>query len=52
MSGEGMGIIEEVFSIDLPVGEQFRIQRCRYTPENGETNKRISIVSGIHGDEL
>jgi len=47
-----VGIIEEVFAIDLPVGEQFRIQRCRYTPLSGETKKRISIVSGIHGDEL
>ncbi|MCK9373684.1 MAG: M14 family metallopeptidase [Sulfuricurvum sp.] len=47
-----MGVIEEVFSIELPVGEQFRIQRCRYTPSSGETDKRISIVSGIHGDEL
>ncbi len=47
-----MGVIEEVFSIDLPVGEQFRIQRCRYIPKSGETLKRISIVSGIHGDEL
>lgn len=47
-----MGVIEEVFSIELPVGEQFRIQRCRYTPSGGETKKRISIVSGIHGDEL
>lgn len=47
-----MGVIEEVFSIELPVGEQFRIQRCRYAPSGGETKKRISIVSGIHGDEL
>jgi len=47
-----VGIIEEVFAIDLPVGEQFRIQRCRYTPIGGKTEKRISIVSGIHGDEL
>lgn len=47
-----MGTIEEVFSIDLPVGEQFRIQRCRYNPQSGENKKRISIVSGIHGDEL
>lgn len=50
--GENVGVIEEVFSIDLPVGEQFRIQRCRYIPKSGETIKRISIVSGIHGDEL
>jgi hypothetical protein len=47
-----VGIIEEVFAIDLPVGEQFRIQRCRYTPIGDKTQKRISIVSGIHGDEL
>lgn len=47
-----MCAIEEVFAIDLPVGEEFRIQRCRYIPKNGETLKRISIVSGIHGDEL
>ncbi|MGD9969531.1 MAG: M14 family metallopeptidase [Sulfuricurvum sp.] len=45
-------MIEEVFSIDLPVGEQFRIRRNRYNPVSGETKKRISIVSGIHGDEL
>jgi predicted deacylase len=48
----GMGIIEEVFTIELPVGESFRIQRCRYAPQEGESKKRISIVSGIHGDEL
>lgn len=47
-----MGTIEEVFTIDLPVGEQFRIRRCRYNPVDGEKKKRISIVSGIHGDEL
>lgn len=47
-----MGSIEEVFSIELPVGEHFRIQRCRYVPQSGVTLKRISIVTGIHGDEL
>lgn len=47
-----MGTIEEVLTIELPVGENFRIQRCRYTPEKGESTKRISVVSGIHGDEL
>lgn len=47
-----MGVIEEVFTIELPVGEQFRIQRCRHTPPGRESEKRISIVSGIHGDEL
>lgn len=47
-----MGLIEEVITIELPVGESFRIQRCRYTPKKEEAIKRISIVSGIHGDEL
>ncbi len=47
-----MGTIEEVLTIELPVGENFRIQRCRYAPKKGKSTKRISIVSGIHGDEL
>lgn len=47
-----MGIIEEVLTIELPVGESFRIQRCRYAPKKGKSTKRISVVSGIHGDEL
>ena len=47
-----MGTIEEVLTIELPVGENFRIQRCRYVPKKGKSTKRISIVSGIHGDEL
>lgn len=47
-----MGNIEEVLTIELPVGENFRIQRCRYAPTQGKSTKRISVVSGIHGDEL
>lgn len=47
-----MGNIEEVLTIELPVGENFRIQRCRYAPKKGKSTKRISVVSGIHGDEL
>lgn len=47
-----MVTIEEVLTIELPVGENFRIQRCRYTPQSGKGMKRISIISGIHGDEL
>lgn len=43
---------EEVFTIQLPVGEHFGIRRCRYTPTDRIATKRISIVSGIHGDEL
>lgn len=47
-----MGVVEEVLTIELPVGEFFRIQRCRYLPLKEESSKRISVVSGIHGDEL
>lgn len=47
-----MAVIQEAFSIDLPVGEKFRIQRNRHSSEINTTNKRVSIVSGIHGDEL
>ncbi|MDP3118865.1 MAG: M14 family metallopeptidase [Sulfuricurvum sp.] len=47
-----MGDIEEVLTIELPVGENFRIQRSRYEPLKGKSKKRISVVSGIHGDEL
>lgn len=45
--------ITEIFSAALPVGETLRVQRSRFaseTPKKGA--KRISIVSGIHGDEL
>lgn len=47
-------MIEEVYSVDLPVGETLSIKRNRYTPQDGKTDgvKRISIITGIHGDEL
>ena len=45
--------IEEVFCVDLPVGEKIKILRKRYQPFLPVENpKRISIVSGIHGDEI
>ncbi len=44
--------VEEVFSIELPVAEKLSIKRQRFTPPSGVTKKRISIVSGTHGDEL
>jgi len=45
--------ITEIFSSELPVGETLRIQRARFAPEKPDADaKRISIVSGIHGDEL
>ncbi|NCB91819.1 MAG: succinylglutamate desuccinylase [Clostridia bacterium] len=57
-------MIEEVTSFDLPVNERFRILKNRITgtavstakkdqaKETGQEKKRISIVTGIHGDEL
>lgn len=43
----------DIFTSELPVGETLRIQRTRFMPETPmEEAKRISIVSGIHGDEL
>ena len=45
--------ITEIFSSQLPVGEKLSIKRARFEPSvKGANSKRISIVSGIHGDEL
>ncbi|MDY3204051.1 MAG: M14 family metallopeptidase [Arcobacter sp.] len=48
-------IIEEIFTSNLPVGEKLAIKRTRFESSTVNSNKkakRISIVSGIHGDEL
>ncbi len=46
-------MIEEVVSIDLPVHERLVIKKNRLEPENVTgREKRISIVTGTHGDEL
>jgi len=44
----------EIFTSELPVGEKLSIKRTRFEPLDDKKNKgrRISIVSGIHGDEL
>lgn len=43
----------EIFSSELPVGERLSIKRTRFEPVSPvKSPKRISIVSGIHGDEL
>lgn len=45
--------ITEIFSSQLPVGETLSIKKNRFTPTQIKDNlKRISIVSGTHGDEL
>ncbi|MBD5463511.1 MAG: succinylglutamate desuccinylase [Lachnospiraceae bacterium] len=44
-------MIEEVFSIELPVGERLVINKNRIEGKDPR-NKRIAIVTGIHGDEF
>ena len=46
-------MIEQVVSAMLSVDEEMRVQKMRLMPEMpAENMKRISIVTGIHGDEL
>jgi len=46
-------VLETVISIGLPVLENMRITKNRLQPKNLNGNeKRICIVTGIHGDEL
>lgn len=42
----------EVASVPLPVDETLEIKKNRFVPKDGGNGKRISIVTGIHGDEL
>ena len=46
--------ITSICSVKLPIGETLQIKRNRLMPINtdSKTNKRICIVTGIHGDEL
>lgn len=45
---------EKVVSVELPVNESLVIRKNRIVPKNGDKKnmRRISIVTGIHGDEL
>lgn len=47
-------MIKTVVKIDLPVDEKLEIKKRRIQPDSGDKKKkkRISIVTGIHGDEL
>lgn len=46
-------MIQEVVSVDLPVHERLVMKKNRLEPENMTgKEKRISIVTGTHGDEL
>ena len=44
---------KEIFSSELPVGETLSIKRTRFeSDDKNSAKKRISIISGTHGDEL
>ena len=43
-------MIKDVVDIELPVSEHLRIQKNEI--RNGESGKKLSIVTGTHGDEL
>ena len=46
-------MIETIAAAGLPVDEMLEIRKNRIMPDNpGQDMKRISIVTGIHGDEL
>lgn len=45
-------MIETITSVSLPIDEELRIRKNRITPEHNTSGKRISIVTGTHGDEL
>ena len=50
---EGTNLIEQVVHVNLPVDEEMRVQKMRLTPQTPRKDmKRISIVTGTHGDEL
>lgn len=47
-------MLETLLCIELPVGESYSLKRHRFTAmaTQQNVNKRISIISGTHGDEL
>ena len=46
-------MIEEIVSLQMPVEEKMVVRKNRLEPANTDRHtKRISIVTGTHGDEL
>ncbi len=47
-------MIKVVTKVELPVDEALQVKKMRFMPEGASQSdlKRISIVTGIHGDEL
>ena len=50
--GDESFMIKNVVEVKLPVGEALSIQKNRIVGTAGESDKRICIVTGTHGDEL
>ena len=49
----GVYLLQDVVSVSLPVNERMMIKKNHFEPYNLTGNeKRICIVTGIHGDEL
>lgn len=45
-------MVETIASAAMPVDEKLEIKKSRFAPKGRNGGKRISIVTGIHGDEL
>lgn len=45
-------MIKTVVRVGLPVGEDLHIRKNRLSPQTGGPGRRVSIVTGTHGDEL
>lgn len=45
-------MVKTIVSVNLPVLEKLEIKKNRLESGNSKRKKRISIVTGIHGDEL
>lgn len=45
-------MIETIATVELPVDEKLYIRKNRLEPDGENNGKRISIVTGVHGDEL
>lgn len=54
MQNKGEKMVETVVSVGFPVDETLKIKKNRLIPTSGlqGSEKRISIVTGTHGDEL
>lgn len=45
-------MIETVCHVELPIDETLEIKKNRLVSPTRNNGRRISIVTGIHGDEL